>query len=73
MLRKLYPDVEPGRRGVAMKYCFRLSLISVMKEKAKKAEKRLKDRKMRLQELVDGERKYTAGLADYIQFIKKPI
>lgn len=28
---------------------------------------------MRIQQLIDGEKKYTDGLKDYIEYIKKPI
>ena len=73
VLSEIFKDITPKERKAVKKIVFKLVFLCKLKERAKKAEKRLKDRKMRFQELVDGERKYTQGLEDYIKYIKKPI
>jgi len=57
----------------AMKFVYRLKLILRWNKLQKKIKERLKERKMNILQLIDGEDKYIKGLTEYISNIKEPI
>lgn len=69
----LYSDVQNPKSRIVVKFAYRLLFITKLKIRVKKANKRIHERKMRIFELIEGERKYINGLSEYIQYIKVPI
>jgi len=56
-----------------MNYVFRLKLLCRWNKLKKKRADRLKERKMKICELIDGEHRYIKELTDYITMVKQPI
>jgi hypothetical protein len=56
-----------------MKYVFRLKLFYRWSKLKKKRANRLRERKMKICELIDGEQRYIKGLTEYITMVKQPI
>ena len=69
----LYPDVPNPKSEVVVKFAYRFLFIAKLKLRTKKAQKHINERRIRILEFIEGERKYISGLCDYIEYIKKPI
>ena len=71
IVSKQYPEIP---RNKTTKFLgFRLKLICRWKKLEKRIVQRIKDRKMKILELIDGEQRYIAGLNEYITQVKDPI
>lgn len=66
-----YPNFKKTK--VAVLFAKKIYFIAKLKMRAKKAEKRLNKRKMKILELIDGEKNYIKKLEVYIDHVKRPI
>lgn len=73
LVMKEYEPVEKSKRKFMIKYLYRIKLICRWRRLYKKRQERLKERKMNILQLIDGEEKYIRGLLEYITNIKEPI
>jgi hypothetical protein len=73
LIGKQYEAVEKGKRRFIMRYIYRIKLICRWRQIEKKRQERLKERKMNILQLIDGEEKYIRGLIEYITCVKDPI
>ena len=71
IINKQYPDIVKNKKIMA--FVFRLKLICKWKKIGKRQSDRLKQRKMKILELIDGDQRYIAGLNEYIDLVKNPI
>jgi pantothenate kinase-related protein Tda10 len=72
-IMKQYEPVAKGRRRLILPYLYRIKLICRWRKLEKKRQERLKERKMNILQLIDGEEKYIRGLHEYIDNVKQPI
>ena len=73
LISKQYDPVDKGRRRFILKYIYRIKLICRWRKLEKKRQERLKERRMNILQLIDGEEKYIRGLIEYITNVKDPI
>ena len=72
-ISKQYDPVDKGRRRFILKYIYRIKLICRWRKLEKKRQERLKERRMNILQLIDGEEKYIRGLIEYITNVKDSI
>lgn len=70
---QLYIDVPKPKSRVVIKFGYRFLFIAKLKIRVKKANKHITERRLRILEFIEGEKKYINGLTDYIEYIKNPI
>ncbi len=56
-----------------MKFGVRFKFLAILKQRIKKVNKKLNDRKNMILQIIDGEEKYIKGLNEYIDYIKIPL
>lgn len=61
-IMKQFEPIEKGKKKLLIRYIYRIKLICRWNKLEKKRVERLKERKMNILQVIDGEEKYIKGL-----------